>query len=213
MNKKQISRATLKILLYFIAALFGGCASGTLSNMWRDPSFSSGPMTNILVIAVRNDPVRRRLWEDGFVAELGKHRVTATPSYRLFPDALPDTQQCIAAIQTNGYDGVLVTRRLGVDTVATYVPGYTKDTVITRYNQWSNMYFTYYRKEQVPGYTETELTARHEVNVWTTKGLSRMVWSAVGGIVQTGSKESVNKEIVGLIVPELEGQGIIPGGK
>ena len=193
------------------AALTGGCGpSGSLSNMWHDPSFQSGPMKNIFIIAIRKDPVRRRLWEDGFVTELEKHGVTATPSYRLFPDAVPDTAQSIGAIRSQHFDGVLVTRRLGVDTVTKYFPGYTKDTVITRYNNWTNSYFTYYHTEEVPGFTESELTSRHQVNVWSTKEGGGLVWSGTGEIVDPASGQSINHEIAELIVPELANQGVIP---
>src|SRR5258708_5676063 len=96
---------SFRIFASLMISFLSGCGSaGTLSNMWRDPSFESAPMKKVFIIAVRKDPVRRRLWEDGFVTELGKHGVTATPSYKLFPDALPDTAQSIEAIRTNGFD-------------------------------------------------------------------------------------------------------------
>jgi hypothetical protein len=44
-----------------------------------------------MAIAVRNNPVKRRIWEDAFVNELSKNGVNATSSYHLFPDALADT--------------------------------------------------------------------------------------------------------------------------
>lgn len=200
----------LCILICSLVTLLAGCAPGTLSNMWRDPSFQSGPMKNMLIVAIRKDPVRRRIWEDGFVAELSKHAMKATPSYRLFPDALPDSAQYDAAVESNGFDGILVTRRLRPDTLTTYIPGYTKREAITRYNPWRKAYQTYYREVQVPGYTETEKAARHEVEVWTTKDEGGMVWAGTGRIVESGVGSSVNDEIVGLIVPELEDQGIIP---
>jgi hypothetical protein len=203
----------LGVFVCTLASLLAGCAPGTLSNMWRDPYFNSGPMKNMLVVAVRGNPVRRRMWEDGFVAELTKHGVAATPSYRLFPDALPDSAQYAAAVEANGYDGILVTRRLRPDTLATYVPGYTKSEAVTRYNPWKKAYVTYYREVQVPGYSEADVAARHEVDVWTTKGDGGMVWSAVGRVVQEGASSSVNDEIAGLIVPELEDEGIIPKEK
>ena len=220
MNKTLLSSRSvltwcLKINLFACMAvsLLAGCVPGTLSNMWRDPYFQSGPMKNMLIIAVRKDPVHRRIWEDGFVAELSKHGVIATPSYRLFPDALPDTAQCDAAVDANGYDGILVTRRLRPDTLTTYVPGYTKKEPVTQYNPWRKTYYTYYQEVQVPGYTETEKAARHVVNVWTTKDGGGLVWAGTGRVVESGSGSSVNDEIAELIVPELERQGIIPKEK
>jgi hypothetical protein len=200
----------LSTLACTLASLLAGCAPGTLSNMWRDPSFQSGPMKKVFVIAIRKDPVRRRLWEDGFVAELSKHGVVATPSYQLFPDALPDSAQCGAAVEANNFDGILVTRRLRPDTVSTYIEGYTKTEPVTAYDPWKKTYYTYYREVQVPGYAETEKAERDVVNVWTTRAGGRLVWSGTGRVVESGSGSSVNNEIAGLIVPELERQGIIP---
>jgi hypothetical protein len=200
----------LSLLACTLVSLFAGCAPGTLSNMWRDPYFQSGPMKNMLVVAVRRDPVRRRIWEDGLVAELSKHDMVATPSYRLFPNAIPDSAQYDAAVEANGYDGILITRRLRPDTLTTYVPGYTKSEAVTRYNPWKKAYVTYYKEVQVPGYSDTDVAARHEVDVWTTKGDGGMVWSGTGRVVEEGAGSSVNDEIAELIVPQLEDQGIIP---
>jgi hypothetical protein len=203
----------LSLLAFILVSLLAGCALGTLSNMWRDPSFRSGPMKNMFIIAIRKDAVRRRLWEDGFVAELSKHGVVATPSYQLFPDALPDSGQCEAAVEANSFDGILVTRRLRPDTLSTYVPGYMKREPVTAYDPWRKTYYTYYREVEVPGYTETEKAARHSVNVWTTRERGQLVWSAIGRVVEEGAGSSVNDEIAGLIVPQLEDQGIIPKEK
>jgi hypothetical protein len=201
------------LLACTLVSLLAGCAPGTLSNMWRDPYFQSGPMKKMFIIAIRKDPVRRRIWEDGFVAVLSKHGVVATPSYRLFPNALPDSAQYDAAVEANGYDGILVTRRLRPDTLTTYVPGYTKRELVTRYNPWRKAYQTYYQEVQVPGYTETDMAARHEVNVWTTTDQGGLVWAGTGRVVESGAGSSVNDEIVELIVPQLEDQGIIPKEK
>jgi len=213
--RRPVLRQFLKLNLFACMAvsLLAGCVPGTLSNMWRDPYFQSGPMKNMLIIAIRKDPVRRRIWEDRLVTELTKHGVVATPSYRLFPDALPDSAQCDAAVDANGYDGILVTRRLRPDTLTTYVPGYTKKELVTRYNPWRKAYYTYYQEVQVPGYTETDKAARHEVNVWTTKDGGGLIWAGTGQVVESGAGSSVNDEIAELIVPELERQGIIPKEK
>jgi len=52
-------------------------------------------MTKIFIVAVRRDPIRRRVWEDVFAEELAKHGVNAVQSYRLFP-------QAVAGFKPNG---------------------------------------------------------------------------------------------------------------
>src|SRR5689334_8028861 len=90
------SRCALAALSCALAWGLAGCGSQTsLTNMWRDPTFSSPPMTKVLVIAVKRDPAMRRIWEDGMTQEMSEHGVKAVPSYQLFPGDLPDTQQVI----------------------------------------------------------------------------------------------------------------------
>jgi putative lipoprotein len=98
----------LSLLAGATAAWFSGCASSSgLSNMWRDPSFESEPMQDVLVVAIKKHATNRRLWEDGLVVELGKYGVNSTPSYRLFPNALPDTAQVVDASRRDRSDSVL----------------------------------------------------------------------------------------------------------
>ena len=56
-------------------------------------------LKKMLVISAGKNPVKRRIWEDAFSVELAKHDVEATPSYRLFPDAVPDTDQVIQIVR------------------------------------------------------------------------------------------------------------------
>jgi hypothetical protein len=93
-----------------VPLLLQGCAKPPMTNMWKDPSYSEGALKKVLVIAVRNDPVRRRIWEDSFVKELSKHGVPAVSSYALFPAVAPDTQQVTQAVRENAFDGVCASR-------------------------------------------------------------------------------------------------------
>lgn len=66
-----------KYSLWIRFALFGGTIAVILScspttelvNVWKDPALQA-PINHVLVIAMRRDPIRRRLWEDAFVTQL-----------------------------------------------------------------------------------------------------------------------------------------------
>ncbi len=183
-----------------MAAMLSGCASSSnLVNMWRDPAFKSDPMREVLVIAIKKDATNRRLWEDGLVAELGRYGVNTTPSYRPFPNAVPDTAQVVEAVRRDGYDGVLVARRLDTETYTNYVPGYTTAEPITRYNPWTNTYYTYYRQVYHAGYTDVGKVARHEVNVWTTREGGRLVWAGTSEILDPSTAQAVRNEIARML--------------
>src|SRR5882672_9805536 len=60
--------------------VIGACASSSsLVNVWKDSEYRRGPMHAMFVVALKRNALMRRTWEDGFVTELGRHGVTATP--------------------------------------------------------------------------------------------------------------------------------------
>ena len=192
------------------ASVLGGCTGGTqLVEMWKDPTATSAPIQKMLVVAVMRDPLSRRIWEDGFVSQLEKRGVTATPSYDRFPNQAPDTLQLEGLVQERGYDGVLFTHRQGTSTQTTYVPGYTRLEPVWVRSRWSLNYTTYYREVYEPGYTETDKIVRHRVDVWSTRDDWRLVWSGTTESVNPTSSRDVNRQIAKLIVPELLNQGVI----
>jgi hypothetical protein len=203
------------ISIAVLACIDLGCTSTSLTNMWKDPSYQNAPMTNMLVISVNKDPLRRRLWEDALVAELSTHNVVVTPSYRLFPNALPDTQQTIATIREKKFDAVLVVKRLPTEISTHYVKGYSTAEPRIKYDRWTKTYYTVYRNVETEGYSDTDRVVRHEVNVWATKDLwttqegGRMIWTGTGETLDPTSREAVRSEVVDAIVPELVRQGII----
>jgi hypothetical protein len=199
--------------LIAIAGFLCGCASSTpLVNMWQDPDRPAEPMHSMLVIAVKKDPARRRLMEDAFAKALAQQGVTATASYRPFPDGVPDTAQVRATVASQGYDGVLVASRLDPQTQETYVRGYTSMEPRTTFHKWTG-YQTYYVQVTHPGYVETEEVVRHQVDIWSTQGDGRMIWTAVGESIDPSSSSEVYREISAKIVPELVRVGIVPSGR
>ena len=194
-----------------------GCASSSLVNIWHDPSFKAPPLSKMLVIAVRKDATIRRIWEDAFAGELAKHGVAATSSYSLFPDAPPDTNQVIATVQTNGFDGILVVLRLPTETDKQYVQGYTTMQQDARYNPnygpyWQR-YWSYYSVTEHPGYVDSQKVAIRAIDVTTTGQDGRMVWSATSRTPDPGSVTDVQRGIAGLVIAELAQRRIISSKK
>jgi hypothetical protein len=168
-------------------------------------------MTNMLIIAAKNNPVNRRIWEDEIVTALSAYGATSAPSYRFFADSIPNPNQVAAAVRERKFDGVLFIRKLPTEISTTYIPGSVKSEQVTQYNARTQTYSTFYRDVQQPGYTDTSKVVRHEVSVFATQEeVGRLVWAGTGEMINPGSMEAVRNEITGLIVPELARQGIIP---
>ena len=187
-----------------------GCTGSELTNTWMNPYFTGPPLTSMLVIAVKRNPVSRRIWEDGLVADLAAHKVVATPSYVLYPDDVPDTNQVAAAFQDRHYDGVLIIRRLPTQRTVYDSPGYVRKEAVTRYNRLKDAYFTIYRDVYEPGRSDTLKVMRHEMEVWSTGEGAQMIWAGTGESLDPTSRDAVRQQITGIVVPELAGQGIIP---
>ena len=200
-------------LLCCILTLMPGCATSVLVNKWSDASYHGPAFTKIFVIAVRRDPIKRRVWEDVFVEELAKHSVRATQSYRLFPEAAPDSGQIDDAVSKNGFDGIIITRRLPKTVSSRYVNGYVSKEVKTRYSRRKQEFKTYYFDVEHPGYVDTLKIANRAIDVWTTDSLSRMIWSAVSETPEPATPEAVHLDIVDQVLGELEQKGIIPKAK
>jgi hypothetical protein len=195
-----------------IALGLSACASSVgMVNLWKDPDSPKQPMTNVLVVAMKNDAALRRIWEDGTCAALTRYGVHATPSYRPFPTAVPDTQQVITAVRETGFDGILVTHRLDDQTAKTYTPGYTALQPVTVRNPWTGMYQTYYESVHTPGSVETSRVVRHQTDVWSTLEGGHMVWTGTSEVMDPTSSVQVNREITRRLLPELSRQHVIPG--
>jgi hypothetical protein len=192
------------------------CASSSLVNKWHDPSFQAPPLSKILVIAVRKDATKRRIWEDAFAGELVKHGVAAASSYGLFADAPPDTNQVIATVQANGFDGILVILRLPTETDMKYVQEYTTYTTTERdaryspsYGTYWQRYNTYYREIDHPGHMDSQSVDIRAIDVTTTGNGGKMIWSATSRTPDPGSVTDVQRDIAGLVISELAQQSII----
>jgi hypothetical protein len=215
MGYHSVRKQSLRISILVCIAAVGasGCASSGLVNVWMDPQYAENPMMNILVVAMKPDVARRRLWEDAFADALRQRGVTTTPSYQLFPNELPDTNGIIAAVRENNYDGCIVTVRLPSETLTQDVPGYTTDSLVVRYNPWSNLYYSYYQQVYTPGYTETQTIVRHKIEVWSTTRKGALVWTATSEVLDPTSRKADSQRIIEGVVEDLVKHGVIPAKK
>lgn len=212
MNTNSARSYLSRIALMAVIAISGlsACASSGLVNVWMDPQFNATAMNRMLVVSMNPDAAKRRIWEDAFVEALSERGVKATPSYQQFPDQLPDTSGIISAVNEHGYNGCLVTVRLATEYISQDVPGYITDSLITRYNPWSNRYYNYYQQFYTPGYTETQTVVRHKIEVWSTTGTGTLVWTATSEVLDPTSRKGANHGIIDDIVDDLAKNRVIP---
>jgi len=184
---RPAARAGLAALILGAALTVAGCSSSQFVNTWREPAFSGGPLDSVLVIAPRRIDIRRRVWEDAFVAELGKRGVAATPSYQLFPEHAPDPQGLPTAVLEHRFNGILLAAVTGRRTEKTVVPPIvTQEYEGEQWNPFLSVYEPVYQEESTPGYVERTRVVSYETTLWDLRGSSRMIW--------WGASESMNPE-------------------
>ena len=210
--RQQIGLMMFAVLLAFAAPLAGcGGPGSTVAENWRDPSWSGPAIKNLLVMVVRKDPARRRLWEDAFVAALQKRHVLASPSYRAFPDSVPSEAILQQTMMDSAFEGILLSRSTGIKQSQNEAPSST--STVSSGVQWSTfygMYITAYNTVYVPGYRESGLIVTNEITIWDARKDGQMVWSASTATQNPTDAKALRQEVTGLIVPGLARDGIIP---
>jgi hypothetical protein len=217
----------LEVLAGLLAVLTGCASSSRLVDIWSDPGFSEAPLERVLVIAVRKDATKRRIWEDAFTGELVKHGVAATSSYHLFPDLPPDTNQVVATVLANGFDGILAILMLPTETTTQRVAGYTTTERDERhipdnhpyrrrnqtYNHpyWIRYRTYYYREIEHPEYVDSQTVDVRAIDVSTAGNSNRLIWSATSRTPDPASVTDVQRGISGLVLADLVRKNIIRG--
>jgi hypothetical protein len=190
-------------VLSCLVGLMCACASSSLVDKWYDPGFQAPPLVKMLVIAVGKNATKRRIWEDAFAKGLAEYGVTATPSYSLFADAPPDTDQVAATVQANGFDALIVILKLPTETNAQFIQGYTSTEQDLRYSFYWQRYWTVYREIDHPGYIDTQTVAIRSIDVTTTGNHGRLIWSATSRTPDPRSVEDVQTGVADLVMSEL----------
>jgi hypothetical protein len=196
-----------------LICLISGCASSSLVNIWHDNSFKNTPLNKMLVVAIRKDATKRRIWEDALAGELVKHGVAVTTSYSLFPDSPPDTDQVIKSVIANNFDGILLIRRLPTETDKQYIQGYTSMEQNVQYNFYWQRYWTYYSEIEHPGYIDSQTVAISAIDVSTTQNGGHLIWSATSRTPDPGLVTDIQHGIADLVVSDLAQLKIINSTK
>jgi hypothetical protein len=212
--RKLVLGTSLAAVVLLMAATMSGCAPTALVNVWRDPSIASPRLDKVLVISLRKDATRRRMWEDAFASELSRYGVTATQSYRLCPGAAPDTGQMGRCLNEGDFNGVLTIAPLSPTIEKQYVPGYWSTDPGMWFSPYWDRYYRWWWQYQQPGYVETYTLTRNEIDVYLThKGGETMVWSGTSDQTDPATMEEVRASVVAQVVAKLAKQGIISGTK
>jgi len=181
-----------------------GCGGAKVLLDWHEPAFTGPALDTVLVVALKSDAARRRIWEDAFVTSLRSGGTEATPSYRLFPDALPDTAAVVGAVRIQKLAGVLVIHRVNTARVTQTVPvGSTHEPAAVVHDPFYGAYSTVYREVQQWDTVDTGQVVRDQVDVWDLRASPRHLYRGYTERTNPESPQALAEELSRLLVPRL----------
>lgn len=196
-----------------ILVLLGGCSTSELIDVWSSTTTQYPPFRSVLVIAAGTDRGQRRIWEDAFCAELTEHYTIAVPSYRYYPEGLPDTAQVIRLVRANEYDGVIVVRTLAPGTDPKVVQGYSTGENTTVYDRHRARFVTYYHGIDHISYVDSQKVNRQSIDVWSIANDGALIWYAESNTPARTTGTRVRSEVARLVMSELSLRGIIASSR
>jgi hypothetical protein len=197
------------VLLAFAA--LAACGTVTkIPNAWRNPAHQGAPYQKIFVIGVGENETNRRLFEDRFAAVLSGEGATASTSYGALPHSNRLTESEIrGAIRGDDFDGVVVTRLLGVEEKTEYVPPRTYTVPGYYHGGYYGYYGSAWDVVHEPGYYKTHTILRLETNLYDV-GSGELVWSGQSETFDPSSLEDSIDSVTKAVAKRLRKEGLIP---
>lgn len=185
-----------------LLAALAGCGGTEISDAWKDPSMEPKPTGKIVVVALTDDAVSKRVFEDTFAKALRDRGNDATASYT-FVDAGPATNpdSLVAKLRTAGYAMALTARPLGEEVRETQTIGSAYYMPQGYYN-WGSYYSMSYGAMMSTSYNERAGSVLVEANLYDL-GSERLVWAVRSSTEKTGKIREGVASYTSAVVREL----------
>ncbi len=200
--KHHLTTAILGLL-----ALASCVSPPRLSDSWRAPDAPEFQAKKTLVVVMSNERSFRRVVEDELANRFAKGAGVA--SYTILADAdLGDTQKAAEHARTQGFDGALVVRVLGVDELPQRVPGSYAPVYVTFTGASAGAAYVWPTGFD-EGYTYMEKTYRLETSLYSLAD-DKLVWSGVVNVRDPDSVRELAAWNSQAVLPELRRQKLLP---
>jgi hypothetical protein len=194
-----------------------GCASSTsIIASWNDSDIKNGDYSNILVTAMVDNIKVQKSLEDELAEELNDKRVKANKSLNIFPPELSDEnmrskEELLAAIEENGFDGIITVALIDKESEARYVAGSYPYAPLNNYGYYGTFwgYYNYWYPQMYnTGYYDINKTYFLETNFYDAES-EKLVWSAQSKTVNPTSLKDLTQDFSKKIINSIENQTLI----
>jgi hypothetical protein len=210
---ESTARRMRALALALVAACATGCATNRLVDHQANPAYVGKPFKRVLVVAVTNENVLGRIYEDRMVALLGQRGVQGIPAYSaLGVTGAVDEATLRSVIAKTGADAMLITRTIAVDQATVSSPGQTAFVGIG----WGGFYGFYsgvWKSVYVPPQTQNvgPPVSTSETRLFDARS-GALAWR---GVIATKDRDgdsdtaSSVQKYAGIVYDAMAGDGII----
>jgi len=190
----------MRTMVPMLALALAGCAAITVTNQWRDPSFTGPPATRFVVVGIARNAATRRTFEDTFVNDLRAAGVEARPAYTQIEDGA-NSVKLTDLVQQSHADAVLTTRVQRVQQKVDVTPG-------TYYGGYGGFYGWYGGAwASAPTISQYEVVTL-ETNVWDPNS-GKLIWAATTERVASTDIPKVTTELAEALIPRMRADGVL----
>jgi hypothetical protein len=190
---------TIALLLFLLT--LAACASTTVKNQWRDPSWHGPPASNAVVVGIARSDTTRRVFEDTFAQQLMAAGIHAVPAYTQVQPGEDGRVKLSEFVRQSNADVVIATRVQRVQQKVDVYPNYTPVGYGGFYGWYGGAWAA------TPTISQYEVVTL-ETTVWDPKS-EKLVWAATTERVASQDIPKVTTQLAQTLIPRMKADGVL----
>jgi hypothetical protein len=191
------------------AALVGltSCSATRLTEVWKDPGYSGGPLRQVAVFVFGADANGRRVTEDAFVQRLPASTRGAAGNGLVPADEQADVDKVRARLQAGGFDGAILVQLVNVEEAQTWIPSVLQRTPAPQ-RTLGEQYTAAYQAGQRAGDGPADTTVRVQAHVYGVASQSP-IWSGASRAINSTVVREMTEGVAEAVIERLQEAGVL----
>lgn len=191
----------LRPIALLLTLTLAACATTTVRDQWKDPSFHGPPATNAVVVGIAKSETTRRVFEDTFAQQLTRAGIHAVAAYTQVKAGDDGRVQLPEFVRQSSADVVIATRVQRVQQKTDVYPTYTP----VGYGGFYGWYGTAWAA--TPTVSQYEVVTL-ETTVWDPK-TEKLIWAATTQRVASGDVPKATQQLAQTLIPRMKADGVL----
>lgn len=182
-----------------LGLVLAGCATSAVKTSWLDPQHRLKNYQKVMIMAIAQNDLNQRAFEDHCVNLWREYGVTGVPSYSAFPGQAKHDKAAMAQyLAGQGIGAILVVRMIGSDTLTVQNPAVTTVTYGDPHYGGGGYYGYYESSHTIVNQPAT--TSEYNVTTIESRLFNTKTQQTIG-IVET---ESITEKQSGVVTKQIQ---------